>query len=59
MRLVHAAEQSVQDPKQIDEFDRANHFGGDAELKEPRGSEDVVGGCSRVPGDNSVCWGHR
>src|ERR1700732_4981610 len=48
MRLAHPTEQSVKNPKQIDIFHRANHFGGDAETEKPLGSEDVVGGRRRV-----------
>src|SRR5882724_611383 len=33
MRLAHPAEQSIKNPKQIDIFDRTNHFGGNAETE--------------------------
>jgi len=45
MRLARPAEQSVKNPEQIDKFDRANHFGGDAEAEKPLGSQDIAGGC--------------
>jgi hypothetical protein len=48
--LAYAAQESVKNPDQIDKFDRANHFGSDAEAEKPLGCEDVVGGRSRVPG---------
>ena len=48
MRLAHPAEQSVKNAKQINIFDRANHFGSDAETEEPLGSEDIVGRRLRI-----------
>jgi hypothetical protein len=35
MRLVHAAEKSVQNPEQEDNFDRTDQFGDDAEAEKP------------------------
>ena len=49
MGLAYPAEQSVKNPEQIDEFDRADHFGGDAEAEKPLGSQDIAGGCRCVP----------
>jgi hypothetical protein len=48
MRFADAVEQPAKNPKQIDEFNRATHFGGDADAEKPLGSEDVVGGRRRV-----------
>jgi hypothetical protein len=49
MRPARPVEQSVKNPEQINKFDRANHFGGDAEAEKPFGSNDIAGGCRRVP----------
>lgn len=56
MRLANPAEQSVKNPEQINKFDCANHFAGDAETEKPLGSEDVVRGRRRVSRYEQLGW---